>query len=528
LLAAVATLATEASWIARARGLTVRALEAAIRTSAGPSSVDQGSTGAAGPDVAGDEQTGVDSATLRAALADASDDAGTVDGEPRVRFRLGCPRRVRALWRDTAELARRMAGTPLPAWQVAEMIAAEAASALPRVAAGFSDQPSEGAATNTVMATDRACDSVSSAEAREAKFAISADPRESTIGHESLDWTAIAAAIPEDVRALVDGATECDPHELDARLRRAVRAMQAVDWQTGRLLRMVADLRLFRWLGFPSFHRYVRERLGLPLRKAQVLIALERKTWQAPVLGEAYRRGELSWVRVLALLPVVAERTAAAWIERAGQVTVRRLHDEFGWALTELEMALPFSWPLPPPMGAVLATDDTQLCAPRPWEQPNAAIIFEGPASVVTLLREMIRAFGGSTEPAWQALARLLDHVRAEWSRQPRHRDPIFARDGWRCAAPACSSRRNLHDHHVRYRSRGGDNAPDNRVTVCAWHHLRGIHSGVVAAWGRAPEAVHWRLGVRGDGAPLLACVGDRYLRGDEGEQGADGEEMRR
>lgn len=98
--------------------------------------------------------------------------------------------------------------------------------------------------------------------------------------------------------------------------------MQAIDWQTGRLLRMVTDLRLFRWLGFPSFFRYVRERLGLPLRKAQMLIALERKTWQAPA------RGELSWVRALALAPIVADRTAAAWVERAGQVTVRRLHDE--------------------------------------------------------------------------------------------------------------------------------------------------------------------------------------------------------
>ena len=161
----------------------------------------------------------------------------------------------------------------------------------------------------------------------------------------------VAAAIPEDVGALVDGAVACGAHELDARLRRAARAMQAIDWQTGRLLRLVADLRLFRWLGFPSFFRYVRERLGLPLRKAQVLIALERKTWQAPALGDAYRRGELSWVRALALAPIVADRTTAAWVERAGQVTVRRLHDEVGWALTELEMALPFSWPVPPPMG---------------------------------------------------------------------------------------------------------------------------------------------------------------------------------
>ena len=43
---------------------------------------------------------------------------------------------------------------------------------------------------------------------------------------------------------------------------------------------------------------------------------------------------------------------------------------------------------------------------------------------------------------------------------------------------PACSARRNLHDHHLLFRSRGGGNARDNRITVCAWHHLRGIHQG--------------------------------------------------
>ena len=100
----------------------------------------------------------------------------------------------------------------------------------------------------------------------------------------------------------------------------------------------------------------------------------------------------------------------------------------------------------------------------------------------------------------------------AEWQAQPRHRDPIFGRDGWRCAVPACSSRRNLHDHHLLFRSRGGDNAHDNRITVCAWHHLRGIHGGRVRAWGMAPDAITWQLGVRPGGPPLLTLLGDRYV----------------
>jgi hypothetical protein len=107
-----------------------------------------------------------------------------------------------------------------------------------------------------------------------------------------------------------------------------------------------------------------------------------------------------------------------------------------------------------------------------------------GPAAVVALLRAAIAAFAKPSDVPWQGLERLLRHVTAEWDARPRHRDPIFERDGWRCVVPACTSRRNLHDHHLLFRSRGGGNARDNRITVCVWHHLHGLDGGRVRAWG--------------------------------------------
>jgi hypothetical protein len=148
----------------------------------------------------------------------------------------------------------------------------------------------------------------------------------------------------------------------------------------------------------------------------------------------------------------------------------------------------------------------------RAWqdEVPNAEIAFRGPASVVALFRAAVAAWQKPATPDWCGLVRLLEHVKAEWTRAPSHRDPVFARDGWRCAVPACSSRRSLHDHHIVFRSQGGDNARDNRVTVCAWHHLRAIHAGRLRAWGRAPDDVHWELGVRAEGPPLARFPDDR------------------
>jgi len=86
----------------------------------------------------------------------------------------------------------------------------------------------------------------------------------------------------------------------------------------------------------------------------------------------------------------------------------------------------------------------------------------------------------------------------------------VFARDGWRCAVPGCTSMQNLHDHHIRFRSAGGSNDLDNRLTVCAAHHLRGIHAGLVRCSGQAPDTLRWELGIRPDAPPLLT-----YRSGD-------------
>jgi hypothetical protein len=51
-----------------------------------------------------------------------------------------------------------------------------------------------------------------------------------------------------------------------------------------------------------------------------------------------------------------------------------------------------------------------------------------------------------------------------------------------------------------------------NRITVCAWHHLRGIHQGRVRAWGTAPDTITWQLGCRPGQPALLTLQGDRYV----------------
>jgi hypothetical protein len=85
-----------------------------------------------------------------------------------------------------------------------------------------------------------------------------------------------------------------------------------------------------------------------------------------------------------------------------------------------------------------------------------------------------------------------------------RAADAIYIRDGWRCVAPGCLSRRNLEDHHVIYRSRGGPNDLCNRICLCAFHHRQGEHGTLTLVTGTAPLENYWRIGVK--------AAGGRYL----------------
>lgn len=258
-------------------------------------------------------------------------------------------------------------------------------------------------------------------------------------------------------------------------------------------------------------------------------MATERVTSECAPLRDAYRAGGVSWLQALTIAPLVVhapEDVATAWVARARRVTLRRLTDEVEWALARHDAGAPGPFP-PPPLDSRLQNETWQIGAPIPEPHVQrhvsalgAAITFVGPASIVALFRTAIAAFAAAAptpEPTWRSCERMLRHVQETWLALPRHRDPVFERDGWRCSVPACSGRRNLHDHHVRFRSRGGDNQRTNRITVCAWHHLRALHVNLVRGWGTAPDGIRWQLGLQGSSSwALLDFLGDRYLDQDE------------
>jgi hypothetical protein len=102
--------------------------------------------------------------------------------------------------------------------------------------------------------------------------------------------------------------------------------------------------------------------------------------------------------------------------------------------------------------------------------------------------------------PQWVGLLALLEDFTETWDNPEgmpkRKADKICVRDGWRCSAPGCTSRKNLESHHLEYRPRGGDEEADwKQVCVCRFHHQMGEHGAFAQCRGRAPLDVVWRLG---------------------------------
>jgi hypothetical protein len=127
--------------------------------------------------------------------------------------------------------------------------------------------------------------------------------------------------------------------------------------------------------------------------------------------------------------------------------------------------------------------------------EPGASMVETSPA----LLAARLCSMKSLPLPAWAGLLGLLEEFVSTWDPPARGRrrpgEAIYARDGWRCTAPGCTSRRHLEDHHLVYRSQGGSHDESNRICLCRFHHQRGEHGVLATCRGEAPLDVVWTLG---------------------------------
>jgi hypothetical protein len=425
-------------------------------------------------------------------------------------FEVRCTPEVRWKFNAGRHAARRVAGRMCSMGEAAEVIAAEVLSAIP------TDQIWE---RETRAEEDASWRGPSEWARKKAASEAAACP----------PWQGYGALEP-----LVAGLEEADAFELDRRFRRALAIEQRLDAQMGPILARVWNRWIPRLLGYPTREAYARERLGMDPTRARALVRLERAAVASEPLARAYRTAALSWVKAEVLVPMVSAdplgRFMAEWVGWAGQVTVRRLREDVEWALTLADAdpeAFRLSGGLPSADREIGAqhrdrAKDTSGRSDPAVETCTACFI--GPADVVQLFRAVlctvrrrIEKETGRMPTEGQALGAMLDYVFECWGIGKGKTDPrdrVFERDGWLCTVPGCTSMRNLHSHHIIFRSAGGAHGPANRTSLCAFHHLRGVHAGRLRCTGRAPDGLTWQIGIRPGRAPLATYTsGDREVR---------------
>jgi len=462
LLCRVATPETEAHWLAEAGRLSAAALSREVRA--------------------------FDMGALEAGGAEAKDEAAC----ERTVLRVRVSKHVRSKWGALKCTLRRVTGGWLPNDTCAELVAAEVLSAIGREVDPTEPPP--------VAARVRA--GAANAAGRDLVPELALPP-------------AAPGAPSPFVEALVAGLDDADPRELEARLCRAAALERSLLARIGPLLFAFNRLRGPQQMGFRSLDAYARERLGMSARKARALLRLEHACALAPGLGGAWREGRITVSQAHTLVPLMlsagSEPFHAAWIARAGEVTVRPLEDDVEHALATgafdpaalpdlPDLALPdpdeLDDPLAPPEAAPhAAPSGVQTGAQHRGREETDTWSVNVPTDVGRLFRACLCSVARRLDASpGRALEAMFDHAMASWWVASPRAYHVFARDGFRCTVPGCTSQRNLHAHHVLFRSRGGSDADPNLITLCAAHHQRAVHGGVIRISGRAPDRLVFEM----------------------------------
>ncbi len=506
------------AWIARAREVTVGALRREVRHA-----------------LQGDDPVAAD------------------ELEPRARVVIEVPHEIAVAFEETCELARASAGRELGMAGVVEALLAEAepqviesaclaTNADPRTgAAPALPPPGAGAWIERVDAAPR---SVTRARIEAAAALAPIAPADDS------DVALRARTTLAEFRELAAAAGRGDAHALHDQLRRLVALEDTIMRRLGEVVGELDDHGAWATLPFTNVADYAERRLGLGATTVEDRVRAARALVRRPLLRAAYDAGRVSLEAAMIALRAMGPRAAAAdadiekaWVERTLEATVKRMRDELRivrrrpradaavgccpasdeeWSAARrrdpgetrravlaaglaavladaerppeadvfLRLTLPEST-----AGRFLAALEsarrglTALAESVPWDEP-----WPHPATLPSLLAARTISTRARRVPAWVGLLALLEDATLTWddprATPRRPGDDVYRRAGYRCEAPGCTSRANLHDHHVVFRAHGGGDGLENRIVLCEGHH-RALHdAGTLSARGAAPVDV--------------------------------------
>ncbi len=491
-IAPLARGADEAGWVERARVETVRALAAEVRAALG----DVGEEEEQWERVVFSGSSGEEAQLAKAPAADGAEGGAAMA--------VAVARTPRQSFDEALTVAGTLLGATSPRWQRVEAICQEYLGDHPveDAEAGSGGAPGSAAGGPFGSASEQLFD--------HARSGGQLDRLKGWLEQEYQRWAFLTQFDPAPQEVPVPGSEgvcaggggggggvdspapsvpAVDLVRLDADLRRLRDLRARWDELLGHLAMLLRMHGLWRDMQFLSFGHYCEERLGMSGRAVEQRVALEQRFYWLPDLRDAMRCGRVSYEKARIIANCATEATLAAWLDRAARLTCIALSRE------------------------AAAQTDAQLCAAGAYD-------LRLPVRVAILLHEALRAArqsAGRWIRAEEALGIVCDHYLRTWKEAAKQRNTIqrrvLDRDQGCCQVPGCS-RAAQQVHHVRFRSQLGATEAQNLVSLCAAHHLHGIHAGYLRVTGRAPDQLRWRF--RPGGGPWFG----RQEGQQEGSQG--------
>jgi hypothetical protein len=303
-------------------------------------------------------------------------------------------------------------------------------------------------------------------------------PLEEWLEKESAQWRFLDQIGPVPAPG-TDFDAETDPRRLDEELRRLAALRDRWDEVLGHVAMVFCAMDGWRRLGFASFGHYCRERLGMSVRAVEQRAALERKLYELPALRQAMQDRRLSYEKARLIARYADEESVEDWIERAEQMTCIELRRQ------------------------LQGKEEAQMSARGEFE----AWVPRRVAGLLALAFAAARKEAGRWLSPGECLVEIAKHCINVWKLGQAERNTVqkrvLERDRWLCQVPVCS-RAAAQVHHIEYRSHGGSDDPSNLVSLCAAHHLHGIHIGAIRVSGKAPDQLRWEVRGRGGWQPLV------------------------
>ncbi len=265
---------------------------------------------------------------------------------------------------------------------------------------------------------------------------------------------------------------EIDPVRIDAELRGHLKKRERWDEVLGQIALIFQSARAWDLLGFGSFRQYCEEQLGMAERTVEQRASLERALQKTPLLRQALRDKRLSYEKARLIARHATPDRVPASIERAEKLTCIALRRE------------------------LQDHEERQMCARGIFSAWMTVSVAEVVKAAFRTARAVAKRFLYAADCLLLIAAHFVDTWQHLLHKPNTLHHRVRARDRHLCQVPGCS-RPASHNHHVRPRSQGGPDEEWNLVSLCAFHHLRGIHGGRIRSTGRAPDELIWEVGLR-------------------------------